>query len=71
MTTLSFSTLTCSKQTNVTTAPGDAIRWRVCYKTVWEGHLEGGQAVQTGEVLDVSGRYVKARAVPRAAHVSF
>lgn len=35
------------------------------------GHLEGWQAVQTGEVLDVSCSDLKTRTVPGTAHVSF
>ena len=73
MITLSFSTLTWSKQ-----------QWARCtlsytvlrdikrhYNTRGKGHLEGGQAVQSREFLDVPCRNVETRTVPGTAHVSF
>ena len=71
MTTLSFSTLTYSRQTKAARKRYQDAQRRQEAGDVLQGHLEGGQAVQTGEVLNVSGRNVEARAVPRTAHVSF
>lgn len=52
----------------------DMIRQRMCLRDgtggEGEGHLEGWQAVQPGEVLDVSCCDVETCTVPGTAHVS-
>lgn len=71
MMTLSFSTLTYSRQTGAVHKHYKDAQRRDKTRSVLQSHLEGGQAVQTGELLDVSGRNVEARAVPWTTHVSF